>query len=142
MSRQPEARNGKSVRRESSLLSPLAEVNDDWSVEERGEGKERSRRVRVDMVKGKVASYPMEGDVWKGVEMDAEDEDEGELLPAIVYLWVQRDGPTAVDLVKDHKFVSKTVRVESMRLATSFDDAVKAGGIKPMLRNARWKAQC
>ena len=41
----------------------------------------------VSMVKGKVPAYPMAGKIWEGVEADAEDDDEEQFLPAIVYLW-------------------------------------------------------
>ena len=78
-------------------------------------------QFNVSMVKGKVPSYPMAGKIWEGVEADAEDEDEEQLLPAIVYLWVQRDGPTAAYIVKGHTFTSDAAKKESLRLATSYD---------------------
>ena len=74
------------------------------------------------------------------LEADAEDEDENELVPAIVYLWVQRDGPTAVDIVKDHKFGCDATRAEAMRLAKLCDDGVRVGGVKSLLKSATWKA--
>ena len=63
------------------------------SVEEK-DGAMLERRA-VSMVKGKVQSYPMSGKIWEGVEADAEDEDEEQLLPAVVYLWVQRDADSS-----------------------------------------------
>ena len=121
VSRQPGAKYFKSVMGEkavSSLETGEDEAGEEW-VEEK-DGAMLERRA-VSMVKGKVQSYPMSGKIWKGVEADAEDEDEEQLLPAVVYLWVQRDGPTAVDIVKDHKFNSEEARAESLRLAISYD---------------------
>ena len=130
----------KSVMGEKALSS--LEAEEDEAGEELVEEKEGATReeFKVSMVKGKVPPYPMSGKIWEGVEADTEDEDEEQLLPAIVYLWVQRDGSTAVDIVACHKFASSAVKAESLRLAISYDNQVRERGIASMLRNAKWKA--
>ena len=141
MSRQPEAKSVKSVSGGVSSLSLRSDVSGE-DVLEKGEEEPNEFQVRgttVNMVKGKVPAYPMTGEAWRGVQADAEDEDENQLIPAIVYLWVQRDGPTAVDIVKDHSFACDATRAESTRLATLYDDGVQSGGVHSLIRSATWK---